>query len=40
MKAEEKLVIPGRKDNRHIGPETGKSLACSGNREIPLVEMY
>lgn len=40
MRAEKEPVIPGKMDTKHTGPETGESLACSRNREIPLLDMY
>lgn len=40
LKVEKEPVIPGRRDTKHTGSETGESLACSRNSEITLVEVY
>lgn len=40
MRAEKEPVIPGERETKHTGPETGESMAFSRNREITLLDVY
>lgn len=40
LRAEKEPVIPGRRETKHTGPDTGESMAFSRNKEMTLLGVY